>query len=219
MEENVFQKLIHTVQKRMKRNSKTDSFMNEYVFNSSDLDELKKNNNEKIKELKKDIKEQEKKKQVLIEEELDESILSDTTSQSEITNQDDVNNEKTSSDSNDTSAHEQEKTSFIHLEEEYQELIMKKWSKIDFNEVDKDIISGKEILNHNYTITFADDATKYISTIRKKYEVVLCYLIGFNNEKKGIYEKTFFSDKIENEWKYLNYYIKLLEKIRNFKSH
>ena len=96
---------------------------------------------------------------------------------------------------------------------------MKKWSKIDFNEVDKDIISGKEILNHNYTITFADDATKYISTIRKKYEVVLCYLIGFNNEKKGIYEKTFFSDKIENEWKYLNYYIKLLEKIRNFKSH
>lgn len=219
MEENVFQKLIHTVQKRMKRNSKTDSFMNEYVFNSSDLDELKKNNNEKIKELKKDIKEQEKKKQVLMEEELDESILSDTTSQSEITNQDDVNNEETSSDSNDTSTHEQEKTSFIHLEEEYQELIMKKWSKIDFNEVDKDIISGKEILNHNYTITFADDATKYISTIRKKYEVVLCYLIGFNNEKKGIYEKTFFSDKIENEWKYLNYYIKLLEKIRNFKSH
>ena len=66
MEENVFQKLIHTVQKRMKRNSKTDSFMNEYVFNSSDLDELKKNNNEKIKELKKDIKEQEKKKQVLM---------------------------------------------------------------------------------------------------------------------------------------------------------
>ena len=219
MEENVFQKLIHTVQKRMKRNSKTDSFMNEYVFNSSDLDELKKNNNEKIKELKKDIKEQEKKKQVLMEEELDESILSDTTSQSEITSQDDVNNEETSSDSNDTSAPEQEKTSFIHLEEEYQELIMKKWSKIDFNEVDKDIISGKEILNHNYTITFADDATKYISTIRKKYEVVLCYLIGFNNEKKGIYEKTFFSDKIENEWKYLNYYIKLLEKIRNFKSH
>ena len=219
MEENVFQKLIHTVQKRMKRNSKTDSFMNEYVFNSSDLDELKKNNNEKIKELKKDIKEQEKKKQVLMEEELDESILSDTTSQSEITNQDDVNNEETSSDSNDTSTHEQEKTSFIHLEEEYQELIMKKWSKIDFNEVDKDIISGKEILNHNYTITFADDATKYISTIRKKYEVVLCYLIGFNNEKKGIYEKTFFSDKIEDEWKYLNYYIKLLEKIRNFKSH
>ena len=219
MEENVFQKLIHTVQKRMKRNSKTDSFMNEYVFNSSDLDELKKNNNEKIKELKKDIKEQEKKKQVLMEEELDESILSDTTSQSEITNQDDVNNEETSSDSNDTSTHEQEKTSFIHLEEEYQELIMKKWSKIDFNEVDKDIISGKEILNHNYTITFADDATKYISTIRKKYEVVLCYLIGFNNEKKGIYEKTFFADKIENEWKYLNYYIKLLEKIRNFKSH
>ena len=85
--------------------------------------------------------------------------------------------------------------------------------------VTQDIISGKEILNHNYTITFADDATKYISTIRKKYEVVLCYLIGFNNEKKGIYEKTFFADKIENEWKYLNYYIKLLEKIRNFKSH
>ena len=110
-----------------------------------------------------------------------------------------------------------ETSSFVHLEEEYQEIIMSKWNSIDINEIDNDIIQGKDLLNHNYTITFPDEATKYINKMRKKYEVIISYLIGFNNEKKGINNKITFADDPDNEWKYLNYYIKLLEKIRNFK--
>ena len=110
------------------------------------------------------------------------------------------------------------KNSFVHLNEEYQKIVMSKWKEIDPRQIDKDIIEGKDLFNHNYTITYADEAAKFIHNIRKRYEVVICYLIGFNNEKKGIYEKTIFSDKIENEWKYLGNYIKVLEKIRSFRK-
>ena len=95
---------------------------------------------------------------------------------------------------------------------------MDKWNEIKPNKIDKDIINGKDLLNHNYTITYADDAARFIHYIRKEYEVVICYLIGFNNEKQGIYDKTIFSSKIDDEWKHLNSYIKILEKIRNFKK-
>ena len=95
---------------------------------------------------------------------------------------------------------------------------MEKWNEIDIKEIDKDIMDGKEILNHNYTITYADEAEKFIHDIRKKYEIVVCYLIGFNNEKKGIFDKTIFSSKMDDEWKHLAQYIKILEKIRNFKK-
>ena len=95
---------------------------------------------------------------------------------------------------------------------------MNSWNEINLNEIDKDIINGKDILNHNYNITYGDNALKFVHDIRKKYEVVICYLIGFNNEKNGIMNKTIFSDKVDNEWKYLENYIKLLEKIRNFRK-
>ena len=215
MEEKKFQKLINTVKNKLKRNHKNDSFMNEYIFNSSDLDELKKNNKEKIKELKKDIQEQEKKKKILNEEDLNESILYEK--KKDITPISIIKEEPL--EEYEETIIVKDTNSFINLSKEYQELIMKEWSEINFTEVDKDIIEGKEILNHNYTIKYADDAQNFITKIREKYEIVLCYLIGFNNEKKGIYEKTIFSDKEENEWKYLNYYIKILEKIRNFKLH
>lgn len=110
------------------------------------------------------------------------------------------------------------KNSFVNLNEEYQKIVMNKWNEIDYKQLDKDIIEGKDLLNHNYTITYADDAAKFIHNIRKQYEVVICYLIGFNNEKKGLYEKTIFSDKIDEEWKYLSNYIKVLEKIRSFRK-
>ncbi len=109
-------------------------------------------------------------------------------------------------------------TSFLSLSLEHQNLIMEKWNKIDLNEIDKDILYGKDLLNHNYTITYADDAARFIHKIRKEYEVVICYLIGFNNEKKGIMNQTIFSDKVDNEWHYLSSYIKMLEKIRGTKK-
>ena len=97
-------------------------------------------------------------------------------------------------------------------------MVSDKWNEIRLNQIDNDIIDGKDLLNHNYTITYADEATKFIHYIRKEYEIVICYLIGFNNEKQGIYDKTIFSSKIDDEWKHLNSYIKILEKIRNFKK-
>lgn len=108
--------------------------------------------------------------------------------------------------------------SFVHLNLEHQRIVMDKWREINSTQIDKDIIEGKDLLNHNYTITYADEAARFIHDIRKKYEIVICYLIGFNNEKKGIYDKTIFSSKMDEEWKYLSNYIKILEKIRSFRK-
>ena len=108
--------------------------------------------------------------------------------------------------------------SFVEINADNQKIVMENWNAIDIREIDKDIMDGKEILNHNYTITYADEAEKFIHDIRKKYEIVICYLIGFNNEKKGIFDKTIFSLKMDDEWKFLGQYIKILEKIRNFKK-
>ncbi len=235
MKTNILKKLIHTVSDNLKRNSSSNQNTDEYVFSSQDLDELKKNNIEKIKELKKDILKTTQKK----EEPLDEIILNDSIfnkekeeepnhQQEEIETDLEPNNQQEEIETDLEPNNQQEKDSesnqqkekrpsFINLEKEHQDLIMKKWEEIDLTTIEKDILDGKDILNHNYTITYADDAARFIHTIRKKYEIILCYLIGFNNEKKGIYEKTFFSDNIDNDWKYLNYYIKLLEKIKNFK--
>lgn len=109
-------------------------------------------------------------------------------------------------------------TSFISLSKENQQIVMEKWNSIDIVAIDRDILYGKDLLNHNYTITYPDDAARFIHKIRKEYEVVICYLIGFNNEKKGIYDKTIFSSKIDDEWHHLNQYIKILEKIRSSKK-
>ena len=95
---------------------------------------------------------------------------------------------------------------------------MKSWEKLDLQQIDKDIIEGKDLLNHNYNITYGENAAKFVHDIRKRYEVVICYLIGFNNEKRGIDNKTIFSNKLDDEWKYLSNYIKLLEKIRSFRK-
>lgn len=113
---------------------------------------------------------------------------------------------------------EEEVKSFINLSSKNQDLVMKYWQDINNNDIDKDIINGKEILNHNYNINYGENASKFVHDIRKKYEVVICYLIGFNNEKNGIMDKTIFSDKVDNEWKYLENYVKILEKIRTFKK-
>ena len=127
-------------------------------------------------------------------------------------------------DKDEALATEQEKinskheTSFINLSKENQKIVMEKWNSIDIVAIDRDILYGKDLLNHNYTITYPDDAARFIHKIRKEYEVVICYLIGFNNEKKGIYDKTIFSSKIDDEWHYLNQYIKILEKIRSSKK-
>ena len=202
MEENKLQKIIKNIKHKFKKEKKEDPEMNEYAFNTRELDELQKENKAKIKELKKEISENKQKEKVLDENELNNSILNQ--SQEEVEFKEEPQEEIPNN-------------SYINLEKEYQDLIMNKWKAIDINDIDLDIIAGKDLLNHNYTITYADEASRFIQKMRIKYEVVLCYLIGFNNEKKGIYHQTTFTKQPEGEWKYLNYYIKLLEKIRNFK--
>ncbi len=203
MEDNKINKFIHKIKNKLKKEKKVYPVINEYAFSTEEMNEIKKDNIEKIKKLKKEVIKKEK--------DFDEKKLDDT-----ILNQKEDVSQKEEEKSE--VQEEKNKTSFIHLEEEYQRLIMNKWKEIDLTEVDKEIMEAKDLINHNYTITYADDAARFVHNIRKKYEIVICYLIGFNNEKKGIYEKTIFSDKIDNEWKHLNYYIKLLEKIRNFKN-
>ena len=208
MDGNIVQKLIHSIKNKITKHSKIDTSINEYAFSSEDLEELTKDNKEKLKELKKSTIHT-KKQEVLDEEKLNDSILSQ---EIEETNTD-IKAEEIKEE-----IQEKKEKSFINLEKEHRELIMKKWQEIDLTEIEKDILLAKDLLNHNYTITFADDATKFIHDIRQKYEVVLSYLIGFNNEKKGIYQKTFFGDNLDNEWIHLKHYIKVLEKIRNFKE-
>ena len=199
MEERNLTKWMNSIKNKFKKDNKKTKEYNEYAFNTKELIELNKDNIEKIKNLKKEVIE---KKIDTPEEFLNDSIIA-------------LNEEiKKEIEPIKKEPHE---NSFMDLEKEYQDLIMTKWQEIDINEIDKDIIEGKDLLNHNYNITYADDSLKYINDIRKKYEIVICYLIGFNNEKKGIYNKTIFTSSKENEWKCLNNYIKLLEKIRNFK--
>ena len=208
MDGNIVQKLIHSIKNKITKHSKIDTSINEYAFSSEDLEELTKDNKEKLKELKKSTIHT-KKQEVLDEEKLNDSILSQEIDETNT----DIKVEEIKEE-----IQEKKEKSFINLEKEHQELIMKKWQEIDLTEIEKDILLAKDLLNHNYTITFADDATKFIHDIRQKYEVVLSYLIGFNNEKKGIYQKTFFGDNLDNEWIHLKHYIKVLEKIRNFKE-
>ncbi len=136
------------------------------------------------------------------EEDLEEKTKSDTKDESDIEEIDESNDE----------------SSYVNLSSKNQDIIMKSWEKIDLQQIDKDIIEGKDLLNHNYNITYGENAAKFVHDIRKRYEVVICYLIGFNNEKRGIDNKTIFSNKLDDEWKYLSNYIKLLEKIRSFRK-
>ena len=208
MEGNNLTKFLHTNKTKFKRKPVVSPSMSEYAFKTEELKELIKDNIEKIKTLKKELIDT---KKDLKDNNLEESLA--------LLNSIQQNNNEESLEENKEEKEESTTPSFINLETEYQDLIMSKWQSINLNEIDKDIITGKDLLNHNYTITFADESLKYINEIRKKYEIIICYLIGFNNEKKGIYNKTTFANKKENEWKHLNNYIKLLEKIRNFKLH
>ena len=203
----------------------------EYAFSLEELETMEEENHKKIKDLKKNVINLKEKDEIIInnvenssindeevieekQEILDEEVLTEI-EEAQIEEYLEVINEE---DEKDDEELEKDKDSFVNLSKENQELIMNKWNLIDLNMVDKDILLGKDILNHNYNITYGDDAARFVHDIRKKYEVVICYLIGFNNEKKGIVNKTIFSDKMDNEWKFLENYIKVLEKIRSFRK-
>ena len=187
----------------------------EYAFSTEEINDLIKDNKEKISNLKKnnkEIKKKEKEKDIL------DSVLSPIEGTTKIEtniNINEINNEEETL--MDITKRKEDTNSFINLSNKNQKRIMQEWKNIDIKVINKDIIEGKELINLSYTGIYADEAMRYIHNIRKKYEIVITYLIGFNNEKKGFINKTFFSDNKEEEWKYLSSYIKVLEKIKNKK--
>lgn len=251
MEEKLVHKFITKVKDKLSKPKTSYPSGSDYAFSTEELENITRENKQKIQELKQDMFVK-KKKEVKIDllEDVnspvdDATIIESSANQEEIgsdreeqknhTAMDEVispEKKENFSEGKDKLNLEQEKNqkneevqakvvpknSFVNLNSEYQEIVMSKWEELDSNQVDKDIMKGKDLLNHNYTITYADEAARFIHEIRKRYEVVICYLIGFNNEKKGVYDKTIFSSKVDDEWKYLGNYIKVLEKIRSFKK-
>lgn len=227
MNDGFINKFVIKVKDKFTKNKSTYHDFSKYVFSTEELENINKQNKQKIQELKQDIFSNKKVNndkvntdEVLSKIEANIEALNEVTDAikedefvEEISQEKELLNEEILEEKEEI----QPKNSFINLSSEHQKLVMDKWQEIKSNKIDKDIIDGKDLLNHNYTITYADDAARFIHYIRKEYEVVICYLIGFNNEKQGIYDKTIFSDKVDNEWKYLSSYIKMLEKIRKNK--
>lgn len=206
-------KFIDKVKNRFTNKNTNNKNNYEYAFSTEELETINKQNKQKILELKQDIFESKK--------EVKEKINTDEVLSKIETN---IDNDVTGPipiidipPKEDIKEEIKEESSYINLSVDEQKLVMNKWKEINTNKIDKDIIDGKNLLKTNYTITYADEAAKFIHYIRKEYEVVICYLIGFNNERQGIKNKTIFSSKIDDEWKYLSNYIKILEKIRKNK--
>ena len=233
MDERRVHKFINKVKDKFIRQKPVVENAYEYAFSNEEIESISKQNMKKIIELKQNIIPNKKdnnkvntdevlaKIETIIENDTQVAEPIDATDEENIL-EEDVREESTYLVETEIEELEEEikpqpKNSFVNLELEHQKLIMDKWNEIKQSQIDKDIIDGKDLLNHNYTSYYADEVAKFIHYIRKEYEVVICYLIGFNNEKQGIYDKTIFSDKIDNEWKYLNSYIKILEKIRKNK--
>lgn len=204
--------------KKKKKGNSVD--LNLYSFNMQEIEELNKKEKERLKDLKKKNIENvlSKKKNIL------ESInkLSDNISQVENKkpdNSDDINNLDIT-DTIDESIEQIkvkekiEPISYINLTDKQQKLISDSFDDINLNDIDNYINSIDDLLSHNYSISYCDDCFKLINDIRHKYKIIIDYLIGFNNEKNGIFNKVTFGDNENEEWRYLSEYLKLLKKIR-----
>ena len=189
-------------------NNKKDNYpqFSEYSFSGEELDSLSRQNIDEINKLRTGFKVNKDKK---IEEDnsnLDAIVLLD---KDIVVKEDNADNNIEKEDN------KEEYNGYVNLSSDTRENIMKRWNSIDIVRLTHDIYEGKDILDHNYTITYADNALEYIYRIRGEYDILIEYLIGFNNEKKGVLNKNIFSDRLDNEWKYLKNYIKVLEKIKN----
>ena len=233
MEEKKINKFLNIFKDKFTKSKIDDSKLSEYAFSDEELEDINKQNKQKIQELKESFNLNNSKK-LSTSEVLSKlsNIPSNNIEEKEVTNIETIKKEETPLKPSEETKEEvleeikdeiikcvqeepiKPKNSFINLDKEYQTLVMNKWKEISQSTIDKDIMDGKDLLNHNYAVTYSSDAIKFIQHIRREYEVVICYLIGFNNEKQGIFDKTIFSDSINNEWKYLSNYVKLLEKIR-----
>lgn len=200
MEGNFIKNVCNKVKNKF--NKKKDyPHINDYSFSGEELRSLSKQNMEEIDKLRHGYK---KEDTISVKDDIENKDDNDKKEEIDIINSD----KEIDVDSN------SESLGYINLSNERRENIMKRWNSIDYLSLTNDIEKGKDILEHNYVITYPDDALAYIYKIRDEYDILIEYLIGFNNEKKGIFEKNIFSSKLEDEWKYLNSYIKVLEKIK-----
>lgn len=200
MEGNFFTKL------KNRFNNKKDNYpqFSEYSFSGEELDSLSKQNIDEINKLRKGFKVEKVKKED--NNNFDVEVLLD---------KDIIVEESNSHNNLEKEDSKEEYNGYVNLSSDTRENIMKRWNSIDIVRLTHDIYEGKDILDHNYTITYADNALEYIYRIRGEYDILIEYLIGFNNEKKGVLNKNIFSDRLDNEWRYLKNYIKVLEKIKN----
>ena len=230
MDDRFINKFITKVKNMFTKKNSSYLNISDYAFSMEELESINKKNKQKIQELKQDVIEAKKNN---YDSNKTDEVLSRASNNVSISDDEEeilpleenesiedliVNAIETDDSSGDDSLSDEvvnePKNSFINLSDEHKKIVMDKWEKIDYAKIDRDIISGKDLLNHNYTITYVDEASRFIQYIRREYEVVICYLIGFNNEKQGIYDRTYFADSLDLEWKYLSNYIKMLEKIR-----
>ena len=201
MEGSFINNIFGRVKNKFSNNKNNYSHLDDYSFSGEELDDLTKQNMEEIDKLRSGYKNKDNNKDntyvsVNDVKDIDEDIVSD--------NEDELYVYDNGND-----------TGYINLSSERRENIMKRWNSIDLVSLSKDIDRGKDILEHNYIITYPDMALSYIYAIRDEYDILIEYLIGFNNEKKGIMDKNIFSSKLDDEWRYLNSYIKILEKIKS----
>lgn len=205
MEGSFINNIFGRVKNKFSNNKNNYSHLDDYSFSGEELDDLTKQNMEEIDKLRSGYKNKDNnidnnKDNTYVSvndvKDIDEDIVSD--------NEDELYVYDNGND-----------TGYINLSSERRENIMKRWNSIDLVSLSKDIDRGKDILEHNYIITYPDMALSYIYAIRDEYDILIEYLIGFNNEKKGIMDKNIFSSKLDDEWRYLNSYIKILEKIKS----
>lgn len=183
---NLIHKFVNKVKNKFTKNSKGDPSVAEYAFSSEEIEKLSEENKQKILDLKQEVypKKEKKKTEVLntlskMNEENISDAVGENTSVDELIDEKDVLKEEDNfSEMEDKQLVDkqledeqlrEEKledlvkkvcdkpiNSFVEINSDNQRLIMEKWNEIDIKEIDKDIMDGKEILNHNYTITYAD---------------------------------------------------------------
>ena len=230
----MFKKVINKVKNKM-HNTSNYPLDSEYVFSDEEINKISNENKEKIIALKNNKVSRSNEK---FERDVDELIIDNLGTDSKSKKRDildDIDNDKDKITYTkivkklngelveDEIKNKEEditikKEKYVKLSDELQKQINDAIEKVDLIVLDNYIIKGKDLIQHNYIITYGEEALRFVYQVRHEFEVLIEYLIGFNNEKKGIYEKTTFSDKLDDEWHYLKNYIKILEQIRGIKE-
>lgn len=230
---NFFKNIKNKINNKNNKNIHPQSF--EYAFSMDEVRTIEKENDEKIRNLNKSFLKTKNKSNLNREKEANilDSINNDLflgnekKEDKEILNMIDENDnfmdyvkdeEKNSKKKKKSNVKEKERVyKYSDPDSQMKEMITSCLANIDLLEIDKYISEGKKILEQSYSVTFMDDSLKYIYIIRDKYNILIEYLIGFNNEKRGFFNKTIFSDKVDNDWRYLKNYVNLLERIKKLK--